>query len=179
LSHSGLTRFSVGLSVQWGIILGAKLKEGSEMQTFLPSINFTECARMLDDKRLGKQRVECLQILHCLVGRTQGWQNHPAVKMWRGYERCLAHYGLEICEEWIYGRFHRDTCSSQLKQLELYAEMHMNQPDIQRPPWLLDDYIAERVITSHRSNLLRKDPEHYGQFGWNIPNDLPYFWPVT
>ena len=29
---------------------------------------------------------------------------------------------------------------------------------------------------SHRSNLLRKDPEHYAQFGWTESDDLPYVW---
>ncbi|MFN7881952.1 MAG: pyrimidine dimer DNA glycosylase/endonuclease V, partial [bacterium] len=33
------------------------------MQTFLPSPSFAESARILDNKRLGKQRVECKQIL--------------------------------------------------------------------------------------------------------------------
>jgi hypothetical protein len=41
------------------------------------------------------------------------------------------------------------------------------------PPWLGD----ERLHASHRSNLLRKDPEHYGQFEWTEPDDLPYWWP--
>lgn len=31
---------------------------------------------------------------------------------------------------------------------------------------------------SHRSNLLRKEPEHYTQFGWTEPPDLAYVWPV-
>lgn len=31
---------------------------------------------------------------------------------------------------------------------------------------------------SHRSNLLRKEPEYYTQFGWTEPPDLPYVWPV-
>lgn len=38
------------------------------MQTFLPSDDFTECAGMLDNKRLGKQRVETLQIMQTLLG---------------------------------------------------------------------------------------------------------------
>ena len=47
--------------------------------------------------------------------------------------------------------------------------------DTGMPSWLGDlDFHA-----SHRSNLLRKDPEWYGQFGWNDPHDLPYVWPVT
>ncbi|MDQ1681515.1 MAG: hypothetical protein QOH99_56, partial [Frankiaceae bacterium] len=33
------------------------------MQTFLPYADFGASARVLDDRRLGKQRVETLQIL--------------------------------------------------------------------------------------------------------------------
>jgi len=41
------------------------------------------------------------------------------------------------------------------------------------PGWLGD----EAFHASHRSNLLRKDPEFYGRYGWNEPPDLPYIWP--
>ena len=36
------------------------------MQTFLPYPDFAESAKVLDNKRLGKQRVECLQIMKAL-----------------------------------------------------------------------------------------------------------------
>ena len=36
------------------------------MITFLPSANFDECARVLDDKRLGGQRTEAWSILNWL-----------------------------------------------------------------------------------------------------------------
>jgi hypothetical protein len=43
------------------------------------------------------------------------------------------------------------------------------------PPWLFD----EAVQLSHRSSLLRKDPEHYGPlFPPDTPRDLDYVWPV-
>ena len=53
------------------------------MQTFLPFPDYIQSARALDYKRLGKQRVEALQILNTLTGRSEGWSQHPAVKMWR------------------------------------------------------------------------------------------------
>src|SRR4051812_49870546 len=56
------------------------------MQTFLPYAGFTASAEVLDPKRLGKQRVETLQVLRGLTLPTYGWRHHPAVKMWRGYE---------------------------------------------------------------------------------------------
>lgn len=58
------------------------------MQTFLPYPSFRESAKCLDNKRLGKQRVECIQIIKAINNPKYGWQNHPAVKMWRGTPRC-------------------------------------------------------------------------------------------
>jgi hypothetical protein len=51
-------------------------------------------------------------------------------------------------------------------------------PEEYWPAWILDWEVRQKVIDSHRSNLLRKDPVFYGQYGWNVPPDLPYFWPV-
>ena len=44
------------------------------MQTFLPYPDFERSAKVLDNKRLGKQRVEVLQILNVLLrpGGKQG-----------------------------------------------------------------------------------------------------------
>ncbi len=56
------------------------------MQTFLPYVNFHSTARTLDYRRLGKQRVEALQIHNIVSGKrtTGGWINHPAgvMKSW-------------------------------------------------------------------------------------------------
>src|SRR3712207_9220014 len=54
------------------------------MQTFVPVADFEESARLLDSPRLGKQRVETLQILRALELPDYGWASHPAVAMWRG-----------------------------------------------------------------------------------------------
>jgi hypothetical protein len=136
------------------------------MQTFLPYPDFTESAKVLDYRRLGKQRVEVLQLLKALR-EGGGWSNHPAVKMWRGYENALVSYGLDCCAEWI-ERGYKDTC---MGKIESYWDETANQD---QPPWLGNpDFHA-----SHRSNLLRKDPIHYGQEGWTEPNDLPYIWPT-
>jgi hypothetical protein len=137
------------------------------VQTFIPYPDFRQSAQCLDNKRLGKQRIECLQILNTLVGKSTGWQNHPAVKMWRGHERALRYYGLEICLEWT-SRGFKDSCTDKLMDFgRLGVPYHS-------PPWRHDP----RFCASHRSNLLRKDPEFYGKYGWTEPPDLPYFWPV-
>ncbi len=135
------------------------------MQTFLPYPSFYDVAQTLDDKRLGKQRVEGLQIINVITTPNYigGWMNHPAVNMWRGYENALKMYTNAIITEWK-RRGYQNT-------MQLY--------EVETPvllPWWLGD---ERFHNSHKSNLLRKFPEYYRQFDWNVPDDLPYFWPVA
>ncbi|KPC83656.1 cytoplasmic protein, partial [Streptomyces sp. NRRL WC-3753] len=81
------------------------------MQTFLPYPDFAASAAVLDVRRLGKQRVETLQVLRGLTVPDYGWRHHPAVRMWQGYEEALVRYGLERCRQWTEaGR--RDTCAT-------------------------------------------------------------------
>jgi hypothetical protein len=140
------------------------------VQTFLPYPDFTASARCLDRRRLGKQRVEALQILKALLDPSYGWQHHPAVAMWRGHEYQLVRYGHDVCWEWS-RRGYRDSVSERLA--ELYLARRVYDMDPAEPVWLGD----ERFHASHRSNLLRKDPTYYGGFGWSEPPDLPYVWP--
>lgn len=136
------------------------------MQTFLPYKNFVRTAVVLDRQRLGKQRVEAWQIMKALTGSKSGWINHPATKMWQGYENELAFYGICICEEWI-SRGYKDSLLPRF--IELFDE------DIYEPPWWLGD---SQLHLSHKSNLVRKLPKHYRQYWRRVPNDLPYVWPV-
>jgi hypothetical protein len=150
------------------------------VQTFLPYADFTASARSLDDRRLGKQRVETLQIARALTRETYGWQHHPAVKMWRGYEEALGRYGIVVCREWV-RRGHADTCEATLLDDLARADVHVPpraQSRLARahelPKWLGD----EAFHRSHRSSLLRKDPQWYGARFDDVPPDLPYIWPV-
>ncbi|MBB2945766.1 hypothetical protein FB565_005524 [Actinoplanes lutulentus] len=150
------------------------------MQTFLPYPDFTGSAQTLDPKRLGKQRVETIQVLRGLIQPGYGWRHHPAVKMWQGYEEALVRYGLDICAAWTAtGR--ADTCAATLltdlraatgiTTIRTAAELSAAG---EMPPWLGD----EPLHKSHRSALLRKDPTHYRPlFGPDLPDDLPYIWP--
>jgi hypothetical protein len=71
------------------------------MQTFLPYPDFMKSAECLDSQRLGKQRVEAFQIWQTLTDQSDGWKNHPAIKMWKGYEDALLRY-LDCCVwQWI------------------------------------------------------------------------------
>lgn len=71
------------------------------MMTFVTSSNPIECAKVLDYRRLGKQRVEAYQILRTLRNHSHGWKNHPAVRMWEGHENALAVYMNAMIDEWI------------------------------------------------------------------------------
>lgn len=62
------------------------------MQTFLPCPDFGRTAACRDARRLGKQRVEALQMLNALGDSAHRWRNHPAVRMWSGYEPALRLY---------------------------------------------------------------------------------------
>jgi len=109
-----------------------------------------------------------------------GWRHHPAVKMWAGYEDALARYGLEVCRAWTEeGR--ADTCRLTLLRdlADGCAVRHLRTQDElggagDLPPWLGD----EALHASHRSALLRKDPEYYGAL-FNDPPGLPYVWPSS
>lgn len=138
------------------------------MQTFLPYKSFEQSAACLDNRRLGKQRVEVLQILKALHDPTYGWQNHPAVKMWRGHEFQLIRYGMKICNEWYFNRHFNDTCNEKIRA---FYDAGMIST---RLPWLTDEFCL-----SHRSNLIRKDPVHYGKLWPDVPDNLPYIWPVN
>lgn len=140
------------------------------MQTFLPFRDFAASARTLDQKRLGKQRVENLQILSALLDSSKGWQNHPAVRMWRGHEYALLIYQFKICDEWT-SRGYRDTCRDKAEALftDFACDTRTGSP-----PWLGSKPFHE----SHQSNLLRKDFAHYGPLFPDTPDYLPYAWPV-
>ena len=136
------------------------------MQTFLPYPSFEKSAHCLDSKRLGKQRVECKQIMLALENPNYGWQHHPATKMWRGYEQALAMYGAAVCEEWLSRGYVDNLLPFFMDHYPLFMAYKL-------PPWLGN----EALHLSHRSNLLRKMPSHYRPLWPNDPDDLPYVWP--
>ena len=149
------------------------------MQTFLPYADFARSAAVLDDRRLGKQRVEALQVVRALTRETYGWKHHPAVLMWDGYVEALGAYGLVMCAEWT-SRGYGDTCAATIAADLAVAGQPppREQGELAQagmlPPWLGD----ERVHRTHRCALVRKDPEFYRDVFPDADPDLEYFWPV-
>jgi hypothetical protein len=137
-----------------------------------------ESFKVLDYRRLGKQRVEAMQILNVLSGvqQTKGWHSHPAVLMWKGYETALMMYHDDCIIEWT-GRgyknsmalkYYDDSNGSAIGSTKGYPEM----------PWWLGD---ENFHRSHRARLIAKLPDFYEPL---FPDDKDfnngkYFWPVN
>lgn len=134
------------------------------MQTFLPYPNIQRSLNSLDMRRLGKQRVEAKQILNIFddTNPSSKWRNHPAVLMWQGYIEVLKLYMNVAIDEWIYRGYKNTMQFARIDKRKLIF-----------PSWWNGE-----IHRTHRSNLLRKAPEHYGQFGWTEPNDLEYYWPT-
>ncbi len=143
---------------------------------------------MLDYRRLGKQRVEAMQLINGLQkldGRNagtpvrerthpavmpggSGWLNHPASKMWRGHIGALMRYHDTAIDEWV-SRGYKNN------MLKYFSEG--DWADLRYPSWLGN----EEFHASHRSALLYKNPEWYGQFGWTEEPGIPketYIWPL-
>lgn len=149
------------------------------LQTFLPYPSFTQSAYCLDNKRLGKQRVEARQILVALDSSyyskafpdrelphkawISSWAKHPAVKMWDGFEVALIRYGNAVIREWVRRGFKNKMPVIKTKKSEFVL-----------PPW----FGSQAFHNSHKSNLLRKDLGFYKQRHWDVPYNLPYVWPT-
>jgi hypothetical protein len=90
--------------------------------------------------------------------------NHPAVRMWVGYEDALKYYFNIICHEWIKRGYKQN--------------MHMFYIEYDKivfPYWLGNEEFHSR----HRASLLFKNYEWYKQFGWKEEPRIDYIWPVN
>lgn len=146
------------------------------MQTFLMWRNYTFSMLNLDPRRLFKQRLEAEGILRTLTGRSVSWRNHPAVRMWRGYNPALTGYIWCISQAARErGLDYAAVTEARMRQIAAEAGVEGDAPfqvaefmagalpgftdpcPITLPPWWAD----ERFYLSHRSSLLRKAKE-----GW-------------
>lgn len=169
------------------------------MQTFLPFESFTRSACVLDNKRLNKQRIEARQIYEIIskIAFTDekkiAWRNHPAVLMWTGIYnrfRWLGIYHDIMILEWKRRGFENKMEPLTVRAFELTKhpydlqamfslEHYLKVETVEKqygkiPIWLGD----ERLHSSHRANLLRKNPSWYSQFGWYEKPSDKYWWPT-
>ena len=138
------------------------------MQIFLPYENMYESLMSLDNKRLGKQRVEAYQIISAITQRPKldgtpykGWLNHPCTVMWREYLSALKVYYNYSIDVWV---------SRGFKNTMEYEPIH--EDEVELPPFIGN----EKFHASHRSNLLKKDFDFYSKHGWTDDPSNPYVW---
>lgn len=156
------------------------------VNTFVLSKSKDDLFNDLDIKRLGKQRVEAMQIINVLEGGGTGYTNHPAVKMWEGYTEALKVYFNLCVKEWI-GRGFNNTMALYNVDEEKYRIMECTFDGVtcsfveefdeySFPPW----FSFPPLIMSHRASLIRKDPIHYKMY---IEDEMEeyyirgYLWP--
>lgn len=134
------------------------------MNTFIIDDDPIKCAQLLDYKRLGKQRVECIQILNAINSANQnGWINHPCIKMWKDHELSLRYYTNCMIEEWLV-RGYKNTIAK-------FTEYETNMP------WW---FYCKMLQNSHIASLLRKNKTYYQEI-FDIKNyekymEFSYIW---
>ena len=138
------------------------------MQTFITSYDFVETAQSLDNKRLNKQLLEGRQILKILATGQQsgGWVNHPATRMWHGYERMFYNYLTAIKDECVYRGIAVDANWQAIEELMRMGSYNFG-PNLVEPWWYADQEMLLRIIQTHRANLYKKDPEYYYDYAIN------------
>jgi hypothetical protein len=156
----------------------------------MPYMSVVKSAKVLDRQRLGKQRVEALQIAEVIIKDSNvvfaydkkdgeikpvAWRNHPCVKMWKPYLKYLLYiYIPAIMNEWESREYKNEKCSVKLWKLQKQNPLNgdLLSDDFESPHWLTEDFCK-----AHRSNLLRKKPEYYrDKFEEGLPDNLPYIW---
>ncbi|CAF1024055.1 unnamed protein product [Didymodactylos carnosus] len=140
------------------------------MQIFIPLLTIQEIAECLDNQRLGKQRLECQQVINIIRG-TQApnaktgriaFANHPIIDMWRPYLSFLKFYFNTMVKEWIKRGFKNSLTLEDVKEEEIVT-----------PSW----WGLEEIHSTHRANLVRKLPSHYKvRFGFKEDPANGYLW---
>jgi hypothetical protein len=152
------------------------------MQTFLPYPSFEKSAKVLDSKRLGKQRIEARQILYILrktKGKKKtGWRNHPAVLMWKGYENALEAYLRTIIDEWEQRGYKNNIRARFFYQskTETIVLSKFGGWEGRMPPWLGN----KTYHRTHKLHLISKEPRRYSKIFHMKPQpyNRDYLWPV-
>lgn len=133
------------------------------MQTFLPHTDYVKSARLLDYRRLGKQRVEARQILVALrepwsvqeyrarKGKEpgNGWMRHPYTLRWKGYEPSLMWYFRCMVLEWVRRGYVNNMVVPTIDEIGTMVT----------PPW-----VNENLAREHRRLLYSKNPVFYSKW---------------
>ena len=165
------------------------------VNTFIIVPDIVKTAQLLDTKRLGKQRIEALEIINCLeefdkTGKiTSKWGNHPVVKCWMGFTNHLKVYYNIILREWINRGYNNNMEFYQIENENLYhivpCNFHNNSIvfcgtyNYYSFPFWVAFY---PFYMSHQASLCRKYPKYYSSLlreELNYFLEIGYFWPCN
>jgi|APCry1669189369_1035219.scaffolds.fasta_scaffold04291_3 Pyrimidine dimer DNA glycosylase len=132
------------------------------MQVFVPSSDYTQSVKSLDNSRVLKQCVESTQLLDIMFNiptksgkPRKGWLSHPALIAWKNNPGALIEYTWECVKE---------AKSRGIKTQSFEQKLNSYPVCPSTPPiWLGDDL----VHSSHRSRLLQKGWETMHNAGKN------------
>ncbi|MCS7094410.1 MAG: pyrimidine dimer DNA glycosylase [Thaumarchaeota archaeon] len=130
------------------------------MQIFRPYVDWRRSADVLDDRRLGKQRVECMQVLNVILRKLgwindgrKGWLNHPIGLLYynsgKPYVRDIVGFFNACVQEWVNRGFRNSIDLSDISHLLARVEGTEGTP------------ITRIHELEYRRVLLVKDPAHY------------------
>lgn len=87
------------------------------------------------------------------------WQRHPAVRIWAGALPSLVAYGRAMVEAWA-ARGYADTTLEPITEFAPEV-VGLGGAELLARGWLPEWCGDDAVHRSHRSALVRKDPERY------------------
>ena len=146
----------------------------NNMQTFLPEKNYLFALASLDTKRHGKQRLEAYDLIglltdfkitkHSFIKQSllkRRYKNHPVLNLWRdNINALISYYNLSVLT-WI-------------------LKGYRNTMPIIYNPNISHKVFSDKLYSSHRANLLRKNYNFYKKYNWPENNinykDIRYVW---
>ena len=135
------------------------------MILWLPYESFGRSASVMDSRTLSIQRYDAWRLLHLLTkGIPEGMKVTPTILMWKNYPSWVACYGMATSLEW-------EARSNKKSEITEMFRHHLDVADVTDPypPWLGDSVLH----LSHRSNMIRLDPDHYMTLWPDLPEGLP------
>jgi hypothetical protein len=154
------------------------------MRIYTPYNSVKLNAAVLDEKTLGGQCNSSITILETLRGRSKGWQWHPGVTMWQGYEDLLVDHAVGFIKTWTAPPMnHPDLWTPKLAKLGYFRQIdlltktryvRMPKQSLDMPWW----WGNQMFHMSNQSALLRIEPDWYDKF-LVVPNDICDWWPLA
>lgn len=150
------------------------------MRVFVPYSDIGLSAACLAESDLAIQRNNAMTILETLAGRTRGWQWHPGVSMWIGYEDVLSAFAHAINNEWINANTSANGGTGVVplgqdfdKKLQAMGNRLLMTKYTAKPWWWGHD----KFHASNRAAMMRHDPDWYKELFADDDPGICDWWP--